>query len=55
MKDESMEREHAVSEQLTLSDLKMWSFKTLKTFLSLRNRSVTGLIDVLAARLEIIS
>ena len=40
----------AFSEVLTLEDFKTWSSMALKTFLSLRNRSVNGSIEVLAAR-----
>ena len=40
----------AFSEVLTLEDFKKWSSLALKTLLSLRNRSVNGSIDVLAAR-----
>ena len=40
----------AFSEVLTLEDFKTWSLMALKTFLSLRNRSVNDSIEVLAAR-----
>ena len=40
----------AFSEIFTLEYFKTWSSMVLKTFLSLRNRSVNGSIDVLAAR-----
>ena len=40
----------AFSEVLTLEDFKTQSSMALKTFLSLRNRSVNDSIEVLAAR-----
>ena len=40
----------AFSEFLTLEDFKTWSAMALKMFLSLRNKSVNGSIDVLAGR-----
>ena len=40
----------AFSEIFPLEDFKTWRSMALKTFLSLRNRSVNGSIDVLAAR-----
>ena len=40
----------AFSEVLTLEDFEKWSSMALKTFLSLRNRSVYGSIVVSAAR-----
>ena len=35
---------------LTLEDFKLWSTVALKSFLSLRKKSVTGSFDVLVAR-----
>ena len=40
----------AFSEVLKLEHFKMWSSMALKTFLSLRKRSVNASIEVLAAR-----
>ena len=48
---ESDEENQAISGTLTLDDFKLWSSMSLKSFLSLRNRSVNGSIEVLAARL----
>ena len=39
-----------MSDSLTLDNFKTWRSVALKTFLSLRNRSVNGSVDVLAAR-----
>lgn len=36
--------------ELSLEDFKLWSSKALKAFLSLRNKSVAGSIEVLTAR-----
>ena len=44
----------AFSEVLSLEDFKTWNSMALKTFLSLRNRSVNGSRDVLAVSLCII-
>ena len=35
---------------LTLDDLKLWSSRALKVFLSLRGKPTTGSFDTLAAR-----
>ena len=40
----------AFSKVVTLEDFKMWSSMALKTFLSLRNRSVNVSVEVLTAR-----
>ena len=44
------DKDQVVPDSLTLDDFKTWSSVALKTFLSLRNRSVNGSVDVLAAR-----
>ena len=44
------DKDQAVSDSLTLDDFKTWSSVALKTFLSLRNRSVNGSADVLVSR-----
>ena len=44
------DKDQAVSDSLTFDDFKTWRSVALKTFLSLRNRSVNGSVDVLTAR-----
>ena len=44
------DKDQVVPDSLTLDDFKTWSLVALKTFLSLRTRSVNGSVDVLAAR-----
>ena len=44
------DKDQAVSDSLTLDDFKTWRSVVLKTFLSLRNRSINGSLDVLAVR-----
>ena len=44
------DKDQAVSDSLTLDDFKIWRSVVLKTFLSLRNRSINGSLDVLAVR-----
>ena len=44
------DKDQAVSDSLRFDDFKTWRSVALKTFLLLRNRSVNGSVDVLAAR-----
>ena len=44
------DKDETVSDSLALDDFKTWSSVALKIFLSLRNRSVNGSVDVSAAR-----
>ena len=39
-----------LTDEMTLESFKMWSSPALKTFLSLRKRSINGSFDELAAR-----
>ena len=41
------DKDQVVPRSLTLHDFKTWCSVALKTFLSLRNRSVNGSVDVL--------